>query len=208
MLPGGSGTYDPAVDFQEVIRRQRMIRPPYADRPVPTEVVDLLLANTQKAPSAGFSQGFAFMVLDTDADTRLFWDLTRPRTSPEDRPRTPVIVVPLENAAAYLARYSEPDKAAFGLGERPEAWPVPYWTVDTAFATMTLLLSATAHGLGAWFFGIFTGERELLDTLGVPTDYRAIGAVALGYPSPEEKRSPSLARGRKPFGDVVRRSRW
>lgn len=196
------------MDFQDVIRRQRMVRPPYDDRPVPRELVDLILSNTQKAPSAGFSQGFAFMVLDTQADTQLFWELTRPRTFDQATPTTPVIILPLENADAYLRRYSEPDKAQFGLGESREAWPVPYWTVDASFAAMTLLLSATAHGLGAWFFGIFAGEKELLTTLAVPDEFRPIGAIALGYPSSGERRSPSLARRRKPFEEVVHRGRW
>lgn len=185
-----------------------MVRPPYADRPVPPELVDLILANTQKAPSAGYSQGFAFMVLDTEADTRLFWDLTRPKTPADERPTTPVIVLPLESADAYLRRYSEPDKRDFGLGESRDAWPVPFWTVDASFAAMTLLLSATAHGLGAWFFGIFAGEQELLSALGVPDEFRPIGAIALGYPSVEERRSPSLKRGRKPFDELVHRGRW
>ena len=53
---------------------------------------------------------------------------------------------------AYVARYGEPDKAASGLGRGADAWPVPFWLVDTAFATMTLLLAATDAGLGALFY--------------------------------------------------------
>jgi nitroreductase len=84
---------------------------------------------------------------------------------------------------------------------------VPYWLVDTAFATMLMLLGAADAGLGAAFVGIFRGEAELLASLGVPEGYRPIGAVAMGYPAPDI-RSPSLARGRRPMADVVHRGGW
>ncbi len=117
-----------------------------------------------------------------------------------------MVVLPLAHRQAYLDRYAEPDKAGSGL-DRGDAWPVPYWLVDTGFAVMLMLLSAVDAGLGAAFLGIFRGEAELLDTLGVPDGYRPIGAVAVGYPAPDEP-SPSLARGRRPVSDVVHRGRW
>jgi nitroreductase len=45
-----------AVDFQEVMRRRKMTRS-YEDQPLPDEVVERILANALRAPSAGFSQG-------------------------------------------------------------------------------------------------------------------------------------------------------
>ncbi|HSI93129.1 MAG TPA: nitroreductase family protein, partial [Jiangellaceae bacterium] len=52
-----------AMEFQEVVRRRRMVRN-FADRPVEPAIVDRLLANAIRAPSAGFSPGWAFLVLD------------------------------------------------------------------------------------------------------------------------------------------------
>lgn len=190
--------------FDRVVRRQRMVRPPYADRPVPRELIEQLLVDSQKSPSAGFTQGVSFVVLE-DQQTELFWRLVAPGSG---LTRTPAIVLPMENAEAYLARYREPDKAASGLGEDRSRWPVPFWTVDAAFATMTLLLSATARGVGAWFLGIFEGEDELRAALGIPEGVRPIGAVVLGYPSAEENRSPSLARGRRALVDVAHFGHW
>ena len=40
----------------------------YADRPVDPAVVDRALENATHAPSAGFSQGWAFLVLDQPED--------------------------------------------------------------------------------------------------------------------------------------------
>ena len=48
------------MEFQEVVRRRRMVRN-YADRPVDPAVVDRALRNATRAPSAGFSQGWAFV---------------------------------------------------------------------------------------------------------------------------------------------------
>ena len=55
------------MEFQDVVRRRRMIRE-YADTPVDPAVVDRALANAVRAPSAGFSQGWAFLVLDQPDD--------------------------------------------------------------------------------------------------------------------------------------------
>ena len=60
-------------------------------------------------------------------------------------------------------------------GHRPragtDAWPVPYWTVDASMSVMTLLLAAEDDGLGALFFGVFRGERELRRALGIPAGH-------------------------------------
>jgi len=184
----------------------------FDQRPVPRDLLARLLDYGRRAPSAGNTQGFAFVVLDTPARTARFWDLT---TSTANLPggrfdrmrRAPVIIIPLAHKQAYLDRYSEPDKAGFGL-EDEKAWPVPYWEIDTAFATMSILLGATSLGLGACFFGIFSGENKLLSELGVPAGFRPIGAIALGWAAAGDVRSPSLARGRRPVAETVHWGRW
>ena len=198
------------MELDEVIHRRRMVRS-FEDRPVPPGVVDGVLAHAVRAPSAGFSQGWSFVVLEGAEQTGVFWHTV---TTPDWRAstrrtgllRAPVVVLPLAHRQTYLDRYAEPDKEGSGL-ERAEAWPVPYWLIDTAFATMLMLLSASDAGLGAAFVGIFRGESELLATLGVPAGYRPIGAVAMGYPAADTP-SPSVARGRRPMEQVVHRGRW
>ena len=61
------------MEFQDVVRRRRMIRD-YAETPVDPAIVDLALENATHAPSAGFSQGWAFLVLDRPEDVRRFWE--------------------------------------------------------------------------------------------------------------------------------------
>ncbi len=197
------------MDFQQAVRRRKMCRS-FEDRPVPPDVLDRILANAQRAPSAGFSQGWAFVVLE-GAETAEFWERTTDEDWRDDPTwpglmRAPVVIVPLAHKQAYLDRYSEPDKALAGL-QHESAWDVPYWLVDTAFATMTILLTASDAGLGALFFGLDRGERHFLDSVGVPEGYQAIGAVALGWPAPD-RPSPSLKRGHRPSEEVIHRGRW
>ena len=166
-----------------------------------------------RAPSAGNTQGWHAVVLE-GAQTATFWDITlpAPRRATFGWPRlldAPAIVLPFADAEAYVSRYSEPDKAASGLGGGPDAWPVPYWTIDTAMAVMTLLLAAEAAGLGALLFGVFRGERELRTALGVPDRLELLGAVALGFPALEGSRpGRSAGRARRPRDAFVHRGRW
>jgi nitroreductase len=198
------------LDFADVVRSRRMVRA-FADVPVAREVVDAVLDAGLRAPSAGFSQGWAFVVLEGQEQTAPFWELTAPRVATgarwDRRKRAPVLVLPLAHRQAYLDRYAEADKAALGA-DPVAAWHVPYWTVDTAFATMTMLLAATDAGLGALFFALGRDDRELLAHLGVPEGYEAIGAIALGWPGDGDIRSGSLARGRRPRRDTVHYGRW
>ena len=196
------------MEFQTITGRRRMVRR-FVDRPVAPEALDRILDNATRAPSAGHSQGWAFVVLEGE-DRRLFWEHVRPDApfdpSPGSLHAAGAVIVPLAHQQAYLDRYSRPDKERFGLGD-PSRWPVPYWQIDVAFACHSMLLTAVDLGLGALFFGIFTGEDALLADLGVPDGYRPIGAIALGHPLPGERSKPSRA-GRRPTEEVVHRGRW
>ncbi|HEX6967564.1 MAG TPA: nitroreductase family protein [Micromonosporaceae bacterium] len=199
------------MEFAEVVRRRRMVRNYDPERPVPPEVVDRLLEHAIRAPSAGFSQGWAFLVLDTPQQRELFWSATTPEGSGQTEwlsgmKRAPLIVVPMSNRSAYLERYAEPDKGWTDRDER--RWPVPYWHIDTGFAALLMLLTVVDEGLGACFFGIPPERTEAFrDAFGVPVEYTPIGAMTVGYPAPD-RRSPSLKRGRRPVAEVVHRGRW
>jgi nitroreductase len=187
-----------------------MVRNYDPDRPVPPGTVDRLLAYARRAPSAGFTQGWGFLVLDTPADRDLFWSVSSP-SGTESRwlsgmRRAPLIVVVHGNKSAYLDRYAEPDK---GWTDRdPDRWSVPYWHVDAGFAALTMLLTAVDEGLGACFFGV--PGRRLADyraAFGVPGEFTPVGAITVGYPAPDH-RSRSLDRGRRSADETVHRGRW
>jgi nitroreductase len=195
------------MEFQEVVRRRRMVRN-FSDRPVPRAVLDRMLSNAIHAPSAGFTQGWAFLVLEGE-ETKRFWDTTFPEERREGFRwsgmfNAPVIIVPLSSRDAYLDRYAESDK---GWTDRdPDRWPVPYWDIDAGFASMLMLLTAVDEGLGALFFGIFRPDA-FRKAFGVPESYTPIGAIAVGYAEPDEP-SPSLVRGRREVDEVVHWGNW
>lgn len=201
------------MEFSEVVRRRRMVRR-YDDRPVDPAVVDRLLEHATRAPSAGFSQGWAFLRLDSPVDVARFWDATTPASAdPENRwlagMRTaPVVLVPLTSKQAYLDRYAAPDK---GWTDRDEArWPVPYWYVDAGMATLLILQTVVEEGLGACFFGI-TPERvdDFRDAFGIPGTHQPLGAITVGHRLPDTGSPGSpKRRERRPVEEVVHRGRW
>lgn len=197
------------MEFSEVLRRRRMVRAYQPDRPVPDAVVQRLLAHAIRAPSAGFSQGWEFLVLTDQADRDRFWEATggqRQSRWLSGMRTAPLIIVPHSHKDAYLDRYAEPDK---GWGDRDDArWAVPYWHIDTGMATLLVLLTAVDEGLGACFFGIppqRTGRYR--EAFGVPEGLTPIGAVTVGYPA-KDWRSSSLKRGRRPADQVAHYGRW
>ncbi len=52
------------MEFEETVRYRRMIRR-FDRRQVPTDVIDHILDLSRRSPTAGFSQGVDFLVLDT-----------------------------------------------------------------------------------------------------------------------------------------------
>src|SRR5512141_2709776 len=108
------------MELTETIRRRRMIRR-FDQRPVPSQTIDAILDLARRAPTAGFSQGVDFLVLDTPETVAEFWRITDDPDFPieaDDVANGPtVIVLPIADKRAYLARYSEPDKLPFGMDD-------------------------------------------------------------------------------------------
>ncbi len=190
-----------------MVRRRRMVRN-YLPDPVPTEVIDRILDTARRGPSAGFTQGQTFVVVTDPTRRRAIAQLAGEDdyVSAGFDPwisRAPVHVVICTSEEAYHRRYREPDK----LGPDGEIeWPVPYWWVDAGAALMLVLLAAVDEGLAAGFLGVHAvpGLKRLL---GIPEEWAPIGVVTLGYPAPD-RRSGSLARGRRPWAETVRRETW
>ena len=198
------------MEFQDVVRKRKMVRTFTAD-PIDPEVLERIIANAQRAPSAGFSQGWAFLVLEGKAETERYWNATM---TPERRARfgwpgmfnAPVLIIALSNKSAYLKRYSLPDKGWTDMDET--RWPVPYWDIDTGMAALLILQTAVDAGLGAVFFGIFD-QAGFRKAFGVPDEHTAVGTIAIGHKAPADRPSPSLKIvGKRPAADVVHRGKW
>ncbi|MFZ0048612.1 MAG: nitroreductase family protein, partial [Streptosporangiaceae bacterium] len=185
------------MEFADVIRKRKMVRA-YTDEPVAPEARDRILRAANRAPSAGFSQGYALLTLEGADQLRPFWELLaayhgdEAAGGPSFEPVThaPLVVVPLSCKDVYLDRYARQDK---GWTDRDEAhWPVPYWDIDTGFTALLMLLAAVDEGLGALFFGIPPHQIPDFRALyAVPDRYLPIGAVAIGHPDPASDQGGS-----------------
>ncbi len=202
------------MDFQDVVDRRKMIRN-YDERPVDPAIVERALRNATHAPSAGFSQGWGFLLLDTPADVRRWWDVTTEPTAladPDDwltgMMRAPVVIVPCSSKAAYLRRYAEADK---GWEDQAEArWPVPFWHMDAAMASLLILQTAVDEGLGACFFGIPVDKVAAVRTeFAIADDFDPVGVITLGHRVTDPGNAGSPARRqRKSLDDIVHRGTW
>ncbi|HEV8065890.1 MAG TPA: nitroreductase family protein [Acidimicrobiales bacterium] len=203
------------MDLEQAIRTRRMCRD-FSPDPIPGTTLHRLLDLAARAPSAGFAQGLDWLVIESEASRRLFFEATSEKAwLAEPGPMSglleaPVIVVPVGNPGAYVMRYAETDKSASDLAAlSPDEWPVPYWTVDASMAVMALLLAAQDAGLGALFFRLHRPSSVLLEAFGVPGPREVIGAVALGHPGPGRGPAGSPGRRRRrPLDESVHRDRW
>jgi nitroreductase len=191
-----------------------MVRTYDPQRAVPGDLLVEFLELATRAPSAGFSQGWDFVVLRTAADTARFWSVSAPSGGAEpgggpDRwllglQTAPVLILCLSDRERYLDRYAEPDK---GWTDRdPARWPVPYWDVDTGMAGLLVLLGAVDAGLAGCFFGVPPARQDaVLAEFAIPADRRVVGVISLGHPAPggADRRSPSLRRGRRPVREIA-----
>ena len=190
------------MEFSEVVRHRHMVRT-FTDEPVSAGCLDRILRNAVRGPSAGFSQGQAFLVL-TGEDLKRFWDLAGAAAS-DTVTTAPLVIVPMSAKRVYLDRYALPDK---GWTDRDEKrWPVPFWHIDTGMAALLILLTVVDEGLGALYFGIVPeAVGRFRQAFGVPDDHEPIGAIAIGHdaePAPRDLRAR-----RRPSADVIHYGRW
>ncbi len=202
------------MELSDVLLRRRMIRD-YRPDPVPAEVIDRLTDAGRRSPTAGFTQGVSFVVLDEADDVAAFWTATG---DDDEGPAeasswlagmrsAPVLILVWTSEAAYLDRYAEPDK---GWTDRdPARWSAPYWWVDAGMAAQTILLAAVDAGLGGCFFGIPPERQDQVRSrYGVPPDQLSAGVISLGYPASAGVAGSPTRRRRRPVADQVRRGRW
>jgi nitroreductase len=175
------------VDVDEVIANRRMTRR-FSTEPVENGLLESILDTARYAPRAGRTSGVELLVLREAARREAFWlacSSATWRAQAGEAPgllAAPVIVVPVADPDAYAERYREKEKAGSSLhGLPPGDWPVPYWSIDSAFAVMLLLLAAENRGLGALFFQLQGREAEVAARLGIPEGRELIGALALGH---------------------------
>src|SRR5262249_16176832 len=95
--------YPVLVEFSDVIKRGRMVRA-FPEEPLPDGTTGRLLRAANRAPSAGFSQGQSYLVLEGGETAKLwalFGDAFAEGTFAK-LPNAPLVIIPLANRDTYL----------------------------------------------------------------------------------------------------------
>ena len=159
------------MDFDEVVKKRKMIREYQQNRQVPTEIINKLLKNAHRAPSAGHTQVQEFIVVIDPITKRKLCEASLAQRQVED---ASVLVVVCSNTSRSVGRYGKRGKDFYSV-------------IDGAFASMIILLSAVNEGIGASFVGAFKDDK-VTKILGLPIHVKPIGIIALGYPAEKPEK--------------------
>ena len=169
-----------------VVKRRAMIRA-YTSDPVPEEKIQRLLEYAIRAPSAGNLQPWEFIVVKDPAVraklAKAAFDQTWVATAP-------VIIATCADIQRVGKRYGS--RGSF------------YSLVDTAFASLLILLGVVELGLGACFVGAYD-SIEVAKIFGLPDHVRPVGLITIGYPA-ERPRRPTTPK--IPLSKRVHFDKW
>jgi nitroreductase len=180
------GAKKKAASFAAVVKRRAMIRA-YKSDPVPEEKLQRLLNYAVHAPSAGNLQPWEFIVVKSPE--------TRAKLAKAAFDQTSVATAPV-----IIATCADIQRAGSKYGARGSF----YSLVDTAFASLLILLGAVEQGLGACFVGSYNPE-EVTKLFALPEHVRPVGLITIGYPaeSPRKPETPKLE-----LGKLVHAEKW
>lgn len=159
------------MDFDEVVRKRKMIREYQQDSQIPTEIINKLLKNAHRSPSAGHTQVQEYIVVIDPITKKKLCRASLGQSQVED---ASVLIIVCTNTSRSVIKY----------GKRGTDF---YSIIDGAFASMIILLSAVNEGIGASFIGAFEGNR-IVKILGLPVHVKPIGIIALEYPVERPER--------------------
>jgi nitroreductase len=165
----------------EAIASRRNVRA-FDDRPIPAADLNQILEAGRRSPSSQNWQPWDFIVVTDRAQLRELAGVWRGAGHVAGSAATIVVIAP--------AADNEFGRAQFDLGQ----------------ATMSMLLAAADLGIGSCHAGVADLDlaRELL---GFPADRDWAFLISLGYPA-DRPLIPVRNPRRRPFGEVVHRSRW
>ena len=152
------------MEFDYVIRKRKMIRK-YLPNKIPDRIVSKMIKNASKAPSAGHTQVQEFIIVTDPATKKKLRQASVNQKSIEE---APVLIVVCSNTSRSVDRY----------GQRGRDF---YSTIDGAFASMLILLTAVNEEIGAGFVGAFEDDK-IAKILELPEYVKPIGIITLGYP--------------------------
>ncbi|MBM4256978.1 MAG: nitroreductase family protein [Deltaproteobacteria bacterium] len=174
------------TSFADVVRRRAMIRA-YKSDAVPEEKIQQLLKYAVRAPSGGNLQPWEFVVVKSP-DVRA--QLARAAMGHSAVATAPVII----------ATCADIQRAGSGHGARGSFVSL----IDTAFASLLILLGAVEQGLGACFVASYNAE-EVAKLFALPEHIRPVGLITIGYPAETPRKPPTK---KIPLKKLVHVDKW
>jgi nitroreductase len=159
------------MDFDEVIKKRKMIREYQQNRQIPTDLINKLLRNAHRSPSAGHTQVQEFIVVIDPITKRKLCQASLGQSQVEN---ASVLIIVCSNTSRSVDRYRKRGIEFYSI-------------IDGAFASMIILLSAVNEGIGASFIGAFE-DNEVRKILRLPVQVKPIGIIALGFPAEKPER--------------------
>ena len=187
----GGGATPPAPAFAlntalETILNHRSIRR-FSAEPLPVDVLDLLVAAAQSAPSTSNLQAFSIVAVEDSGRKARLSKLAANQRHVAEAPLLLMFVADLARLRGIAADINEPCE---GL-DYTESFLVA--VADAAFAAQNCLIALESTGLGACYIGAMRNHpQEVADELGLPPGAFVAFGMTIGYPDPQ------VATGIKP----------
>src|SRR3989475_12332979 len=169
----------------------------FADKPVPQSLLRSIFEAARWAPSSNNEQPWAYLV-ETKDDKDSFEKMLSVLVEFNANWARSAPVLALAVAELNFAKNHAPNRNA---------------QYDTGAASALLSVEATAHSLAVHQMAGFDPEKARL-ALGIPSDWEAIAAIAIGYPGNPDSLSQPLKerelapRTRKPIREFVMTGSW
>lgn len=167
--------------FYDLVKKRKSVRI-YLDNPVEKEKIEQCIEAARLAPSAENVQPWSFIIIDDikikeEFCKKVFSGIYSTMKFPG---KAPVIIIAL----------AKPDILANKLGAFIQG--TQYYLLDMGIAGEHIALQAAELGLGTCWIGWFN-EKEARKFLNVPSDYKIVYLITLGYPgdttaSPRKKK--------------------
>jgi nitroreductase len=154
------------MEFNEVVRKRKMIRQYELERPVPDYIVSKIIENAHRAPSAGHTQVQEFIIIKNSSIKLKLGDAALGQSQIYD---AAILIVVCSNTSRSVDRYGKRGKEFYSI-------------IDGSFASMIMLLTAVNEGIGACFVGAFEDDK-VSKILELPEYIKPIGIITLGYPA-------------------------
>src|SRR6266567_7295478 len=172
------------MSLGNLLRRRRNVYG-FISKAIPDQTLKLVLENAMHVPSAGFTQDFDFVVVREQTQKRKLAEAAREadyvrmgHAKSDFISAAPIVVVPCASKPRFESKYGAPAEKNARL---------PWWLIDSGFASLALILSAFEEGLGASFIGAID-DQKVVEALSLPPDKSIVplAIVPMGYKSPAE----------------------